>query len=84
MTSKKYISTAMAVAMVASSVAPEMAATTTSNEEIIGKNRTETVKAENYGLNISGYSKESLSEVAREATIIEKVELMPSAELSQK
>ena len=42
MTSKKYISTAMAVAMVASSVAPVMAATTTSNEEIIGKNRTET------------------------------------------
>lgn len=39
---KKYISTAMAVAMVASSVAPVMAATTTSNEEIIGKNRTET------------------------------------------
>lgn len=37
-----------------------------------GKNRTETVKAENYGLNISGYSKESLSEVAREATILEK------------
>ena len=32
----------MAVAMVASSVAPVMAATTTSNEEIIGKNRTET------------------------------------------
>ncbi len=49
-----------------------------------GKNRTETVKAENYGLNISGYSKESLSEVAREATILEKVEFMPSAELSQK
>lgn len=42
MTSKKYISTAMAVAMVATSVAPVMAATTTSNEEIIGKNRTET------------------------------------------
>lgn len=49
-----------------------------------GKNRTETVKAENYGLNISGYSKESLSEVAREATILEKVEFMPAAELSQK
>ena len=49
-----------------------------------GKNRTEIVKAENYGLNISGYSKESLSEVAREATILEKVEFMPSAELSQK
>ena len=49
-----------------------------------GKNRTETVKAENYGLNISGYSKESLSEVAREATILEIVEFMPSAELSQK
>ena len=42
MTSKKYISTAMAVAMVTTSVAPVMAATTTSNEEIIGKNRTET------------------------------------------
>ena len=42
MTSKKYTSTAMAVAMVASSVAPVMAAITTSNEEIIGKNRTET------------------------------------------
>ncbi len=37
----KHLATAMAVAMVATSVAPVMAATT-SNEEIIGKNRIET------------------------------------------
>ena len=42
MKTPKHLATAMAVAMVATSVAPVMAATTTSNEEIIGKNRTET------------------------------------------
>ena len=42
MKTPKHLATAMAVAMVATSVAPVMAAATTSNEEIIGKNRTET------------------------------------------
>ena len=42
MKTPKHLATAMAVAMVATSVAPVMAATTTSSEEIIGKNRTET------------------------------------------
>ncbi len=42
MKTPKHLATAMAVAMVSTSVAPVMAATTTSNEEIIGKNRTET------------------------------------------
>ena len=42
MKTPKHLATAMAVAMVTTSVAPVMAATTTSNEEIIGKNRTET------------------------------------------
>ncbi|MED9946814.1 MAG: cell wall-binding repeat-containing protein [Peptacetobacter hiranonis] len=42
MKTPKHLATAMAVAMVATSVAPVMAAPTTSNEEIIGKNRTET------------------------------------------
>ena len=41
MKTPKYLATAMAVAMVATSVAPVMAATT-SNEEIRGKNRIET------------------------------------------
>lgn len=46
-----------------------------------GKNRTETVKAENYGLNISGYSKESLSEVAKKSEVVKRVTFSPIAEL---
>ncbi len=46
-----------------------------------GQNRTEVVRAENYGLNISGYSKENMSELAKETTIVEKIRFSPTSEL---
>ena len=42
MKAKKNLANIMAIAMVAGSVTPVMAATTTSNEEIIGKDRIDT------------------------------------------
>lgn len=47
-----------------------------------GKNRTETVKAENFGLNISGYSKENLAQIAqKDIVMVERVHFSPTAEL---
>lgn len=46
-----------------------------------GKNRTDVVKAENYGLNISGYSKENMSELAKGTTVVEKIRFSPTSEL---
>lgn len=48
-----------------------------------GRNRTVTVKAENYGLNISGYSKEKLTDIANNnVTVVKRVNFSPSVELS--
>lgn len=46
-----------------------------------GKNRTDVVKAENYGLNISGYSKENMSELAKGTIVVEKIRFSPTSEL---
>ncbi|WP_300357487.1 hypothetical protein [Fusobacterium sp.] len=46
-----------------------------------GKNRTDVVKAENYGLNISGYSKENMSELAKGTVVVEKIRFSPTSEL---
>ena len=47
-----------------------------------GKNKAETVKIENFGLNISGYSKEVAAKSAeKNVAVMERVRFSPTAEL---
>ena len=46
-----------------------------------GKNKAETVKIENFGLNISGYSKEAAEPAEKNVAVMERVRFSPTAEL---
>ena len=46
-----------------------------------GKNKAETVKIENFGLNISGYSKEAAEPAEKNIAVMERVRFSPTAEL---
>lgn len=46
-----------------------------------GKNKAETVKIENFGLNISGYSKEAVEPAEKNVAVMERVRFSPTAEL---
>lgn len=46
-----------------------------------GKNKAETVKIENFGLNISGYSKEVVEPAEKNVAVMERVRFSPTAEL---
>lgn len=46
-----------------------------------GKNKAETVKIENFGLNINGYSKEAAEPAEKNVAVMERVRFSPTAEL---
>ena len=46
-----------------------------------GKNKAETVKIENFGLNISGYSKEAAEPAEKNVAVMERVRFSPEADL---
>ena len=46
-----------------------------------GKNKAETVKIENFGLNISEYSKEAAEPAEKNVAVMERVRFSPTAEL---
>ena len=46
-----------------------------------GKNKADIVKIENFGLNISGYSKEVAEPAEKNVAVMERVRFSPTAEL---